>query len=46
VPIQAKIASMLQDFPELVKKAYAETMAREVNPYTSTGAYRQPKKLR
>jgi len=44
VRIQAKIASMLQDFPEPVKKAYDEAKAREVNPSTSTGAYPQPKK--
>jgi len=42
--IQAKIATMLQDFPEPVRKAYAEAKAREVNPSTSTGAYPQPKK--
>ena len=40
--IESRIAEMIKDFPEPVRKAYAEQQARKANPNTPTGAYPQP----
>jgi arylsulfatase len=40
--IQARIAEMLKDFPDPVRKAYADAQARKTNPNTPVGAYPQP----
>jgi arylsulfatase len=40
--IQRRIESLIADFPEPVKRAYAESKARRVNPATPIGARPRP----
>jgi len=40
--IQAKIAAMIQTFPQPVRQAYAEAQTRKANPDMPAGAYPQP----
>jgi arylsulfatase len=40
--IEARIAEMIGSFPEPVRRAYAEALARKSDPDTPTGAYPRP----
>jgi arylsulfatase len=40
--IEARIAEMIESFPEPVRRAYAEALARKSGPNTPTGAYPRP----
>jgi arylsulfatase len=40
--MEARIAEMIESFPEPVRRAYAEALARKSDPNTPTGAYPRP----